>query len=155
MLFGGLDGRRSIDLTPAAPMEPDDLSIMDDWRLLKRIPNDWVLWDENRNVWTISSMAFQGHRTNRRAFSVHLEPVLFENGLTHDFAVQDRNKFGLAALTAQQARSCQQVIQRDPQPDDPAHANVLGEKKDSIKKKLRDYAAWVIPPPKIAASGTA
>jgi len=100
-------------------------------------------------------MAFQGHRTNRRAFSVQLEPVLFQHGLTHDFAVQDRNKFGLAAFTAQQARSCQQVIQRDPLPDDPAHAIVLGDKKDSIKKKLRDCAAWVILPPKIAASSPA
>jgi hypothetical protein len=156
MPFGVSGGHRNTDLTAAAPMESDDLSIMDDWRLLKRIPDDWVLWDKNKNGWTISSMAFQGHKTNRRAFSVQLEPVLFQCGLTHDSAILDRSKFGLAALTAAEARSCNQVIQREPHPpDDPAHANVLGDKKDSIKKRLRDFAVWVIEAPKMAAPGPA
>ncbi len=128
-------------------MEADDASIGGDWRLLRRIPLVWLVWDKNKLEWTITSQAFQGHQTDRRVFSVQLEPVLFQNGLTHDSAVQDREKFGLAAFTAQQARSCQQVINRDPiLPHDPAHAKVIGEKTGSVRKKFRDFAVWVIPP---------
>jgi hypothetical protein len=128
-------------------MEADDSSIGDDWRLLRRIPLVWLVWDGNKGGWAITSQAFQGHPTDHLAFSVQLEPVLLEHGLTHDSAVQDRETFGLAAFTAQQARSIQQVIKRDPiLPDDPAHAKVIGEKTKSVKKKFRDFAVWVIPP---------
>ena len=140
-------GRRKFHLTVSAPKESDDSSIDGDWRLLRRIPLVWLVRDENKGGWTITSQAFQGHPTDRLAFSVQLEPVLLEHGLTHDFAVKDREAFGLAAFTAQQARSLQQIIKRDPiLPDDPAHAKVIGEKTNSIKKKFRDFAVWVIPP---------
>jgi len=82
-----------------------------------------------------------------------LEPVLFQSGLNHVHAVQNSAIFGLAAFTAAQARSCQQVIQRDPippghpeLPEDPAHANVIGDKTGSIRKKLSAFAVWVIAP---------
>jgi hypothetical protein len=133
-------------------VETDDLSIKDCWRLLRRIPvnidgvSPWIIWSENLKAWIPTSAAFQGHKTNRRAFSVHLEPVLTEHGLTHDSVVLDRDKFALAAFTAGQARAQRQVIERNPLPGDPAHANLLGDKSGSIKKNLRDCSVWVIAP---------
>lgn len=136
-----------------AAAEVDDPSIENDWRLLKRIPIavdgvcPHIVWDKNLNEWIISSVAFNAHPANLRAFSVHLEPVLIENPMTAASVLLDAEKFALAAFTAGQARAAAQVINRDPRPVEPAHAHVLGDKKKSIRKALRDYAVWVISPP--------
>lgn len=103
-------------------MEADDLSIEDSWRLLRRVPIDidgiclHIVWSENENAWVPTSAAFQGHPENRRAFSVHLEPVLIELGLANDSVIQDRSKYALASLTARQVRTLKQIVARNPLP---------------------------------------
>lgn len=141
-------------------MEADDPSIKDSWRLLRRVPIDidgicpHLVWSENENAWVPTSAAFHGHPDNRRAFSVHLEPVLIEQGLAIDSVIQDRSKYALAALTAGQVRALKQIVARNPLPGDPAHAHVIGDKTPAVRKNLRKCAVWVIapalPPPALA-----
>jgi hypothetical protein len=124
----------------------DDPTVEDSWRLLRRIPVETLVWSANEGAWILTSMAFQGHKTNRRAFSVHLEPVLFENGLSHESVLQDPSRFYLAAFTAAQARSQRQVVKRDPLPGDPAHAHLIGDKTGAVQKHFKRCAVWVVAP---------
>jgi len=134
-------------------VEADDPTIDDSWQLLRRIPlivegvHAQIVLDENTNELVPSSLAFNHHPDDPRAFSVHLEPVLVANGLSIESVVQDRSKFAVVGFTARQVRALQQVIQRKPLPGEPAHAHVVGDKKNSIRKKLKKCAVWVIPPP--------
>jgi len=133
-------------------VEVDDPSIGNDWRLLRRIPlvvggtHAQIVWDKSRNAWVPTSLAFNGHPDNPRAFSVHLEPVLLENGFDAESVVLDKSKFGLATFTAAEARTQNQVLMRMPLPGEPAHAHVLGEKTGGIRRRLKNCAVWVIPP---------
>lgn len=127
-------------------MDTDDLTIADSWRLLRRIPLENLVWNENLNAWTMTSQAFQGHRTNRRAFSIHLEPVLFQHGLTHESLLLDPAKFFLAAFSAAEARALKQVVERHASQDDPAHAHLVGDKTGAVQKGLKRCAEWVIAP---------
>ena len=61
--------------------------------------------------------------------------------------------FGLAAITAELARRCSQVVVRDPTPDQPSHALVIGRKTNSIRTQLGRGAVWVIRPPGIPTEG--
>jgi hypothetical protein len=134
-------------------VEQDDLSIVDSWRLLRRIPlivggiHPQIVLNENTNRYEPSSLAFNHHPDDPRAFSVHIEPVLIANGLTIQDVLIDASKFAVVGFTAGQVRACQQVINRKPLPGEPAHAHVIGGKKNSIRGKLKKCAVWVIPPP--------
>ena len=56
--------------------------------------------------------------------------------------------YGLASFTAAHVRKCGQILQRDPTPEDPAHAYVAGKKTGSVKKcLLRGTTMVVIPQP--------
>lgn len=81
------------------------------------------------------------------AMSAHLKLVLDELGLTAQSVIEDASRFALAGLPAAVLRANGQVINRDPQPNDPAHAHVLGLKSKSVQKALATAAAWVIAPP--------
>lgn len=133
-------------------VEVDDLSIANDCRLFRRVPmlagglHALIVWDDNLKSWQPSSLAFGAHPDNPRAFSVHLESVLIERGLDVESVILDRSKFALAAFTAGQARQENQVLERAPEPDQPAHAHVVGEKTTKVRKRLKRCAVWVIPP---------
>lgn len=55
--------------------------------------------------------------------------------------------FGLASLTAGLARRCSQGVARDPLPDEPAHAVVLGDKTGAVRKRFARDCYWVVLPP--------
>lgn len=132
----------------------DDPSISDECRLLRRIrsqPGFFIVWNSNENAWTISSQAFKGHPQDKRTFSVYLEDVLQEHGLGPDAVILDPEKYSIAAITARLVRELNQVIQRAPEPDDLAHAHVIGDKPSSLQKRLAREAEWVIPPHAAAA----
>lgn len=128
--------------------EEDDPAILDDWRLLRRIPaqpNVFIRWDANRGRWGISSQAFRNNR-NVDAFSVNLENVLLAEGLALESVVLDPEKYALAAITAVQARQHSQTLQKKPEPNDVSHGHVTGDKPKPVQQALASVAEWVFPP---------
>ena len=120
----------------------DDPTIPDGERLLRRIHPSWLIWDEHE-VPSISSAAFKDPE-----LSVYLESVLIKDGRARETCVEGYTGYGLASITAGAARSLNLIVARDPQPQEPAHGIVLGEKKrQRVAAKLRDGALWVKLPP--------
>ena len=98
-------------------------------------------WDEYGNP-AISSAAFKDPE-----LSVNLESVMARDGRQPADALGSYSGYGLAAITAAHARSLNQVVARDPLPEEPAHGVVYGQKKrGGIAAKLRDGAIWVVTP---------
>lgn len=55
--------------------------------------------------------------------------------------------YGVAVFTAGHARQCRQAVSRAPEPGQPWHAHVIGDKrKRSVKKCLLSGSAVVIEP---------
>lgn len=54
--------------------------------------------------------------------------------------------FALAALTAGQVRNDGQRVVRDPLPDEPAHALVVGVKPQGARRRWAKSAHWVVAP---------
>jgi hypothetical protein len=119
----------------------DDSSIPGQERLFRRVPRNWVDWDDDGNP-TISSAAFKDE-----ALSVYLESVMMQNGRQPEDSIRNYPGYGLAALTAAHARSLNQAVARDPLPEEPAHGVVYGPKKrGGIGGALRDGALWIVIP---------
>jgi hypothetical protein len=119
----------------------DDPSILGDERLFRRIPRTWVNWDEHGNP-AISSAAFKDPE-----LSVNLESLMVRDGRPPADAIRNNTGHGLAAITAAHARSLNQAVARDPQPEEPAHGVVYGRKnRGGVGGKLRDGAVWVVKP---------
>jgi hypothetical protein len=79
--------------------------------------------------------------------SVNLESVMVRDGRPPADAIRSYAGYGLAAITTAHARSLNQAVARDPQPEEPAHGVVYGRKnRGGVGGKLRDGAVWVVKP---------
>lgn len=124
----------------------DDPTIADDSGLWRRIHPRWVVADENRGGFRVSSAAFDNSEDGSPT-SIHLEEVAKENGLTAADILRPFVGYAMASLTAGDARACAQSVGRDPQPEDPTHGFVAGQKSKRVKKQLSAACAWLIHPP--------
>jgi len=61
-------------------------------------------------------------------------------------AIRNCAGHGLAAITAAHARSLNQAVARDPQPEEPAHAVYGRKNRGGVGGKLQDGAVWVVMP---------
>lgn len=119
----------------------DDPTIPATERLFRRIPPTWIDWDDQGKA-AISSAAFKDEE-----LSITLESVMERDQRPPEDAVRNFPRYGLAAITAGHARSLNQAVARDPEPEEPAHGVVYGQKKrGGIGGKLRDGAEWVVRP---------
>lgn len=133
----------------------DDPTIPDGSRLLRRIPADanHIIWSPNANAYTLSSQAFRNLQKQPPAFSINIETILQESGLTPDSVIKDSARYGLIALPVSLVRQQQQAVERHPEPDDPSHGHVVGEKPKSVARvfiqavTIANELQWVIPPP--------
>lgn len=123
----------------------DDPSIESDSRLFRRVPPAWIVWDNNLQRWRPTKAAFSDS-PDGHPMSVALECELVAHGSPPSSVLVGHDGFGLASITAQLARDLGQAIVRDPQPGDPAHGLVFGNKTDSIRKKMAKAAAWEVSP---------
>lgn len=123
----------------------DDATIANDAELWRRIPPVWVVPDKNAECMRVSSAAFANSR-NGSPTSVLLATIVRETGRTDADVLAHFEGFALASLTAGQARECKQEVARNPLPDEPAHAYVIGKKTKGAKKCLARSAKWVISP---------
>jgi hypothetical protein len=63
-----------------------------------------------------------------------------------DVVLAGRDFCGLAELVAGHARSCSQTLRRDPRPENPAHAYVVGAKNRANKACLIGGMSLIIQP---------
>ena len=113
----------------------DDLSIPDDWRMLRRIPPAWI-------------KDFQPESSN---FSVR-QP---NEGLSVTawcdpsdlIAVQaDAPSFGVVRVLAGELREAGFRIVRLPEPGNPNHCECYGNVSRAARRRLASAAVWVVPP---------
>jgi len=125
------------------PSFTDDSSIRDDAELWRRVPH-WQYEEEEDGSITLSSAVFSPRR-----LSVTIAEDVLTSGRTPENIVEEFPNFGLLGITAGNARACAQIIYRLPENDEPAHAEVYGNKTKSVKRKLKEEAlgrGWVVFP---------
>ena len=126
----------------------DDVSIRDECQLLRRIPNKPklnIIWDDNLRRWRPSSASFEDH-PNGTPMSVVLMDDLESAGRNVIEVTNNPEEFALAAITAGCARLNNQKVVRDPLPEEPAHALVIGNKTRSCRRNFAKEAIWIIEP---------
>jgi len=128
----------------------DDASVSGDEKLWRNIP-PWHIVRGKDGKLRASSAAFCDSEDGS-PMSVTLQSLAYERGLPAESAIKGLKGFALAAITAGLARSRGQGIQRDPVPENPAHALVFGKKTKSTRTAFAVGATWVIQPPGIAVS---
>ena len=126
----------------ADPDYADDPSIPGEAVLWRRIPPHHFVRDENRNSIRPSSAAFEDHPDGSP-----MSVVLAAEAAGPLQVLAGHPGFALAAFPAGLARDCEQKIVRDPLPDDPAHALVVGKKTRSVRKRLAVESVWAVSPP--------
>jgi len=115
----------------------DDESIPDAEDLYRRLAKDWIVPDTVMGGVRISSGAFSDPD---REISVHLSSVIAPDD---SLAYGGKGIVALAAVTAGNARSLEQAVVRDAQPNDPAHALICGLQPKKIRRKLARSARWI------------
>jgi hypothetical protein len=131
-------------------MPTDDPSILDKYRLIRRIHPSWIVYDDNLKIRRPSSQAFC-NSTGDEAMSVFLEDVFLESGRGLEHLLAGWPEFALAAITVGCTRTCDQGVVRDPLPDEPSHALVVGRKTTNTRKRIAQcFDAWLGAPGPLA-----
>ena len=133
----------------------DDPTIPNGSLLFRRIPADvnYIVWDSTTKTYKLSSQAFRNLQKNPPAFSVNIECVLQELGLAIDSVIKDPTRYGLIGLPCALVRQHNQAVEKHPEPDDPSHGHVVGDKPKPVVRAFIQAATvaneiqWVIPPP--------
>lgn len=123
----------------------DDATIGNDAELWRRIHPQWVVPDGNTGSVRVSSAAFD-NSPDGSPTSVLLAGLVRQTDRGAEDVIAGFDGYFLAALTAGQARDCQQGVARNPLEDEPAHAYVFGQKTKPLKRCLARHATWVIAP---------
>lgn len=129
-----------------ADARADDNTILREHDLWRRIPPWHLVPDSNAGNVRISKAAFEDDMGGD-PMSVTLAQTATDLGITHDQVLAGHEGFGLAALSAGTVRDRAQRIVRDPQPNEPAHGLVIGNKTDGNRKAFAKAARWVAYPP--------
>ena len=123
----------------------DDPTIADSENLWRRIHPDWVVPDANSGALRLSSAAFDND-SKGGPMSILIESIMLSTARSYEAAIIGFEGYYLAAVTAGQVRTLDQGVAKDPEPDEPAHAVVLGSKTRSVRRRLAKVARWLIPP---------
>jgi hypothetical protein len=123
----------------------DDRTIPDTEELLRRIARDWIVTRQDTGEQTLSSQAF---RSKDKEISVDLRSELPGDSVREAAKMSMRRGgpriVGVVTVTAGLARRLNQVVMRDPTPEDSAHALICGQQPRSVLKALADGARWVL-----------
>lgn len=123
-------------------MIPVDTPIADATELFRRIHPDEVIWDDDEGRYRPSSGAFR----KKERVSVQIQDALADARVEPEatLALSGHTCHSLAALTAEVARKEQQLLERTPLPDDPAHGEVVGKKSTSCATRLARATRWQV-----------
>lgn len=124
---------------------PDDPSISDDESLWRRINPAWIVIDQNLGCRRPTSQAFQNRDGEK--LSVLLAQGVLSSGRRAEDVVSGLPGYGLAGFTVRCARGLGQAVVRAPEPDEPAHCHIVGDKPKRVQRALAKEARWVLPPP--------
>ncbi len=114
----------------------DDLSITNDDLLFRRLHPRWIVGGDQPKI---SSAAFQ----NARGFdklSANLGSLMTLYAQTWEDLISTMPNYGVATLTVGDARSFGQGVVKAPEPDDPSHVHVDGNKTKSVQRGLAKAA---------------
>ena len=121
----------------------DDQTIPDDAILWRRIPPWHFTYDRRERRWRPSSAAFEDDPDGDP-----MSVIIAAESRSPEAALADLHRdYGLVAISARLARERGQMIVRAPTPEEPAHAYVVGNKAESVRKAFARQAAWVVRPP--------
>ncbi len=125
----------------SAPFEPeDDASILEEDRLLRRIPSTQVFWEDGNP--RPSSAAFKNTE-----LSVYIESMMVAQQRPLEDALTNYPNEFLTAVRVEDVRKFPYPIVRDTEPpNDPAHGLVVGKKKNSFSNAMVRCHEWVVPP---------
>ena len=127
----------------------DDPSIPDEAILWRRIPPEWVEFDDNLQPLRPQTRAFDDSRKpppKGSPMSVDLADEAIESGVTPEAYIAEYPGFGLVSFSAMLVRSLKLGIVRAPAEGKPFHAHVKGKKTGSVKNCLAESAEWVVVP---------
>jgi hypothetical protein len=119
------------------PPDVDDGSIADDGDLLRRIRPDQIVDDKNLGARRPSSAAFKDP-----AMSVDAEPILHQHDLDWTFSLRNHAGYSLVRFGAGAVRAMGLAVVHKPEQHNPAHAEVIGKKTQSIAKHLVAASTW-------------
>lgn len=107
-----------------------------------------VAWDENDRRWIVKSSAFQNQTRPVKSgkMSVVLGDTLADLGRPPEDARRTKPDWYVVSVTAAFARSEDQVVERSPIHEEPAHGDVVGEKKPPRRRRFAHAAVWVVQP---------
>jgi hypothetical protein len=108
-----------------------------DDQLLRRIRPDQIVDDGNTGKRRPSSAAFKDPK-----MSVDAESILKSQGLDYRFSLSKHPGYSLARFPAAAARAKNLSVEHQPEPENPAHAVVLGKKTQGIANYLVSVCEW-------------
>jgi hypothetical protein len=129
----------------------DDLTILDNDGLLRRVPNwpNMVKFDSNMNALRPTGLCFSDKETGDIEVSTTLESSFLEAGCKYEDAIAAFPAFGVARLEVGVVRHVvipAQKLKRDPTKEDKHHVLVIGEKNKQAKKMMAKAAKLIICP---------
>jgi hypothetical protein len=101
--------------------------------------------DHNQNRWRPSSAAFDDSPDGTPT-SVSLEQTLLQNAFAITHPLIGHDGFLLVSVLVGIARHRNLGFQRDPEPWDPSHALMFGNKTESVGRTLAKASEWVVGP---------
>ena len=126
----------------AASCYPDDPTIQDSAELWRRIPPWHFFNDKNLGRLRPSSAAFDDDTDGG-----HMSVVVATEVAGPEPTLLGLEGYALASITAGFLRRCGQAIIRDPLPENPAHALVVGPKSESVRRRIARECRWIVGPP--------
>lgn len=79
--------------------------------------------------------------------SVIIGDEVLASGRTADSVLARHGDFALAFVTVEVVQELGLRVERQPQPDEPCHAVVVGHKTRGTSRALAKSSKWVVPPP--------
>jgi hypothetical protein len=129
--------------------DADDLSIADECKLYRRIPGNQIKPDRDGRLRPISG-AFNNSSGVGGTMSISLDDTMKASGIAPEDLVADHAETYLASITARLARHEEQRLRRSPEPEEPAHGEVVGPKSAGRRKRFAKGSEWAVPPPAAA-----
>jgi hypothetical protein len=125
----------------------DDVSVLPDHELWRRIPPWHFVADRNLGVVRVSSAAFEDDQDGD-PMSVVLGTELRACGRQERSALPSGTEdFGMVWISAGLARERGQIVAPTPQPDEALHASVAGKKTKGVCNEFYKKSRWVFVPP--------